>query len=188
MTEQRANSSNEPSRAWRVPAEFCGAAIAALGGLAFLAPLFAPDLAAAAFAGILLAAGAFGALALAPGRGEHFMWRATWVAAASLTGLAVLFHHWTGRPPLSWVVGLGSIALAVIAAGQFLQEGRRGRALQGWLTVGGVFTLALGALLVRSGAHTGTMIMALFIAGNLVVFGLSLVVGGLIARAGASLL
>lgn len=188
MADMKDRPINKLRRGGRVAVEFCGAVIALLGGLAFLAPLLAPALAAIVFAGVLLAAGAVGALALVPGRQDQFVWRALWVGVASLAGLAVLFHHWTGRLSLPWVVGLGSIALAMVTAAQVVQRRLRRRWSWGWLAVGAIFTVGLGALLVRAGPHTGVMVLALFVAGNLVAYGAALVVTGLTDRASASLL
>lgn len=171
-----------------VPVEACGAAIVLLGGLAFLAPLLAPAFAAIALAGALLAAGAIGAVALTSTRREHFIWRALWVAVASLVGAVVLYHHWTGRLSLPWALGLGSAALALVAAGDVFNAGRHRRLAWGWVAVATIFTLFLGALLLGAGPHVGTMVLALFVAANLAGFGLTLVVTGLIVRASASLL
>jgi uncharacterized membrane protein HdeD (DUF308 family) len=188
MPDTKTTPASASRRGVRIPVELCGGAIVVLGGLAFLVPLMAPDLASAAFAGVLLAAAGLGAFTLKPGHRMQLLWRALWIAVACLTGLAVLYHHWSGRPSLSWAVGLGAAALALVAAGQLLQAGDHRRLAWGGLTVGVLFTLALGAVLVLSGPHAGVMILALFIAGNLIVFGLSLIVTGLVGRAGATFL
>lgn len=172
---------------WRVSVEFCGAVIVLLGALALLTPLLTPALASVAFAGVLLAAGAVGALALVSARRETFIWRALWIAVASLAGLAVLYHHWTGRLSLPWVVGMGSAALALVILAQLLREARR-RMPWGWFAIGAILSLSLGAFLLRAAPHAGVMILGLFIAANLIAFGLYLIVTGLVDRAGARLL
>lgn len=141
-------------------------------------------LAGVVFTGVLLEAGAVGASALTLARREPLVWRALWAVIAR----AALCHRCIGRMSLPWIVGLGAAGLCCGGRGQVLLAGPRRRLPLGWLIAAVDLTIGLGALLVRAGPHAATMVLSLFVARDLLVFGLALIVIRLTGRAGATLL
>jgi uncharacterized membrane protein HdeD (DUF308 family) len=188
MSKATATPANRAPRGWRVPVEAYGALLILLGAVALLAPLLPPIAAGVTFGGLLVAAGVSGMVVLSAERSKGFVWRMLWLAVAALAGSAVLVHHWTGLGSLPWTLGVSLPTLGVIAVGHILSRRGAGRFRWRWTVIGAFLTIGLGGLLVVGAPHAGLMLLGLFLAINFAVFGLSLVVAGLVGRASALLL
>lgn len=162
-----------------------GALLIVMGPLALFTPLLPPVAAGLTFGGLLIAAGLGGAMVFATAHVEGFVWRLLWVAVATLTGLAVLIHHWTSVSSLPLILGAGVTLLGLIAVGHGARRrGRRPMAWR-WTILAVLLTIGLGGLLVSVAPHGGLMILGLFLAVNLIVFGLSIIAVGLARTAAA---
>ncbi len=162
-----------------------GALLIVIGPLALFTPLLPPVAAGLTFGGLLIAAGLGGAIVFATARVEGFVWRLLWVVVATLTGLAVLFHHWTGVSSLPLILGGGGTLLGLLAVGHGARRRGRRPVAWRWAILAVLLTLGLAGLLVSVAPHGGLMILGLFLAVNLVVFGLSVIAVGLARNAAA---
>lgn len=162
-----------------------GALLIVMGGLALFTPLLPPLAAGLTFGGLLIVAGLVGFMVLATARIEGFVWRLLWVAVATLTGLAVLIHHWTGVSSLPLILGGGVTLLGLIAVGHGARRHGQRPVAWRWSIIAALLTIGLGGLLSAIAPHGGLMVLGLFLAVNLVVFGLSIIAVGLARSAAA---
>ena len=163
----------------RLPAAVCGALIMVLAFVALPAPLAGPTIAVAIFAGVLLGAGLAGTVALLDLRTPGLAWRIAWVSLATLSGLAVLYHHWTGSGSLRGVVGAALVLFTPSVVALALHRRARGGRAWLWPSLGGVAALALVGLLIWAPPHLGLMLLGLFLAVNLAAFGVTLIASDL---------
>lgn len=152
-----------------------GALMIAFGIAAAFAPMLASLAASVSFGAAMLAAGVSGlALLLVDWRAKGFAWRLLWSAVAILGGICLLLHPWPGALALTVILGAALIAQGAIAVGHALAHRARASCPWGRMALGGVLGIALGGLLIWALPHSGMIAPGVFLAINLISFGLSL--------------
>lgn len=165
------------------PAAACGALILVLALAALIAP-FAPPAAAGAILGaVLVGSGVAGAAALVGLRTPGLGWRIAWVGAATVAGLAVLFHHWTGIGSLEWILAAALLLLTSPLVATALR--RRGHGFRAWPLLTALAAVGGGGLVVWAAPHAALMVLSLFLALNLAAFGVTLIARDLVQFLGA---
>jgi uncharacterized membrane protein HdeD (DUF308 family) len=165
---------------WRIPAVLYGLLLIVFGIAALLMPLVATLAASMTFGSLLFASGVLGVLALVADRGSNgFWWRAIWVAVAIVAGLCILIHPWEGALSLTLILAISLLVQGVVAIIHALQHRLQAGSAWVWMGVAGVLTSALGVVLLLMLPHAGRMIPGLFLAVNLVSFGMSVVASGI---------
>lgn len=157
-----------------------GVLMLAFGLAALFAPLLATLAASVSFGALLLASGVAGLLMLVVDwKSEAFAWRLAWSGVAIIAGLCILIHPWPGALALTLVLGASLIAQGFIALGHGLAHRKHKVCPWGQMSLAGVLSILLGALLVWALPHARLFVPGAFLAVHLVTFGLSLIGLGL---------
>ncbi|MBX3431436.1 MAG: DUF308 domain-containing protein [Hyphomonadaceae bacterium] len=152
-----------------------GALMIAFGVAAAFAPMLATFAASVWFGAAMLAAGVSGlALLIVDWRAKGFAWRLLWSVVAILGGICLLLHPWPGALALTVILGAALIAQGAIAIGHALAHRTHTSCPWGRMALGGVLAIVLGGLLIWALPHSGMIAPGVFLAINLISFGLSL--------------
>lgn len=179
MTDATFTSPLGPTRRalwWRTAVTIYGLLTIVFGVVALLAPLLATLAATVTFGAVLLASGVLGvAMLVVDWQTEAFAWRLAWSAIAIIGGLCILIHPWPGALTLTLVLGASLIAQGLIAVGHAIAHRRSKTCPWGQMAFAGLLSAILGALLVWALPHAGLFVPGVFLAVNLITFGLSLI-------------
>lgn len=152
-----------------------GALMVVFGVAAAFAPMLATFAASVWFGAAMLAAGLSGlALLIVDWRAKGFAWRLLWSVVAILGGICLLLHPWPGAFALTVILGAAFIAQGAIAIGHALAHRTHKSCPWGRMALGGVLAIVLGGLLIWALPHSGMIAPGVFLAINLISFGLSL--------------
>jgi uncharacterized membrane protein HdeD (DUF308 family) len=152
-----------------------GALMIAFGAAAAFAPMLATFAASLWFGAAMLASGVSGlALLIVDWRAKGFVWRLLWSIVAVIGGVCLLVHPWPGALALTFILGAALISQGVIAIGHALAHRSHASCPWGRMALGGVVAIVLGALLIWALPHAGMIAPGVFLAVNLISFGLSL--------------
>ena len=179
MSETTAPTDREPQASprtgGRLVFRIVGALMIAFGAAAALAPMLASFAASVWFGAAMLAAGVSGlALLIVDWRAKGFAWRLLWSVVAIIGGICLLLHPWPGALALTVILGAALIAQGVIAIGHALAHRTHKSCPWGRMALGGALAIALGGLLIWALPHSGMIAPGVFLAVNLISFGLSL--------------
>ena len=167
-----------PRRAlwWRTAITIYGMLMIVFGVVALLAPLLATYAASVTFGAVLLASGLLGAaMLILDWRTEAFVWRAVWSVIAIIGGLCIVIHPWPGALALTLVLGASLIAQGLVAVTHAFAHRGHKNCPWGQMAFAGAVSAVLGALLIWALPHAGLVVPGVFLALNLVTFGLSLI-------------
>jgi uncharacterized membrane protein HdeD (DUF308 family) len=165
----------QPATGRRIVFMVVGALMIAFGAAAAFAPMVATFAASIWFGAAMLAAGVSGlALLIVDWRAKGFVWRLLWSVVAIIAGICLLLHPWPGALALTVILGAALIAQGIIALGHALAHRTHKSCPWGRMALGGVLALVLGALLIWALPHSGMIAPGVFLAINLISFGLSL--------------
>jgi len=162
-----------------------GALLIVIGPLALFTPLLPPVAAGLTFGGLLIAAGLGGAIVFATAR------RRGLCLATALGGSRHTDRPSRSVPSLDGCflaapdTGRRGTLLGLLAVGHGARRRGRRPVAWRWAILAVLLTLGLAGLLVSVAPHGGLMILGLFLAVNLVVFGLSVIAVGLARNAAA---
>jgi len=146
-----------------------------LGVAAAFAPMLATFAASIWFDAALLAAGVSGLVLLVTDwRTNGFFWRLLWSAIAIISGICLLLHPWPGAFALTVILGIAIVTQGVAALAHALAHRSHKACPWGRMALGGILSMVLGGLLIWALPHSGMIAPGLFLAVNLMTFGLSL--------------
>jgi uncharacterized membrane protein HdeD (DUF308 family) len=152
-----------------------GTLMIAFGVAAAFAPIVATFAASISFGAAMLGAGVSGlALLIVDWQAAGFVWRLLWSVVAVIAGICLLLHPWPGAFALTIILGAALMAQGIAALGNALAHRRHKACPWGRMAFGGVFSLVLGGLLIWALPHLGPVVPGVFLAINLISFGLSL--------------
>jgi len=164
-----------PRPAGRIIFMIVGALMIALGVVAAFAPMMATFAASVWFGAAMLAAGVSGlALLMVDWRAKGFAWCLLWSLVAILAGICLLLHPWPGALAITVILGAALIAQGAIAIGHALVHRTHTSCPWRRMALGGALAIVLGGLLIWMLPHSGMIAPGVFLAINLISFGLSL--------------
>jgi uncharacterized membrane protein HdeD (DUF308 family) len=168
------SSKKEPS--WRrVGVAAFGVIALALGVIALFTPFIATLAATNTLAILLLASGAAGVVTMiADWRARGSFWRLLWAIVAIIAGGCILLHPWPGALTLTVILGASFIVQGALAVGHAASHRHSKGCPWGWMALSGVLSVVLGALLIWALPEAGLVIPGVFLAVNLVSFGMSM--------------
>lgn len=152
-----------------------GALVIALGVGALAMPFLATFAASVSVGAFLFASGVVGMAMLAiDWKAQGFVWRLLWALIAVIGGLCILIHPWPGALALTLVLGASLMAQGLIGVGHAFAHRHRKNCPWGQMAFASVLSVILGGLLVWALPHAGLIVPGVFLAINLVTFGVSL--------------
>jgi uncharacterized membrane protein HdeD (DUF308 family) len=107
-------------------------------------------------------------------KAQGFVWRLLWAVIAVIGGLCILIHPWPGALALTLVLGASLMAQGAIGVGHAWAHRRRKNCPWGQMAFASVLSIILGGLLVWALPHAGLIVPGVFLAINLITFGVSL--------------
>lgn len=152
-----------------------GGLVLVLGIGALLAPFFATFAASVWVGSLLLASGVIGLAMLAVDwNAKAFIWRLLWALIAVVAGLCILIHPWQGAVALTFVLGLSFVAQGFVAIGHAFAHRHHKSCPWGQMAFAGAINIILGGLLIWLLPNAGLIVPGVFLAFNLITFGVSL--------------